>query len=56
MSGGTARLGGWRGLVLGCLLGAALLAGTASAAPLPLEGREVDMTARYLERLMAERP
>ncbi|MBP7451396.1 MAG: type III secretion system outer membrane ring subunit SctC [Ottowia sp.] len=46
MSGGTARLGGWRGLVLGCLLGAALLAGTASAAPLPLEGREVDMTAR----------
>ena len=37
---------GWRGWVAGCLLGTALVAGTAYAAPLPIEGRQVDMTAR----------
>lgn len=44
--GGAARRRGWRGLIAGCLLGAALLGGTALAAPLPLEGRQVDLTAR----------
>ena len=39
-------LGRWRRLLAGCLLGGALLAGQALAAPLPLEGRQVDMTAR----------
>lgn len=44
--GGSARSGGWRKLLAGCLLGSALVAGPALAAPLPLEGRQVDMTAR----------
>lgn len=39
-------LGAWRRLLGACLLGTALLAGTALAAPLPLEGRQVDLTAR----------
>lgn len=42
----AAHLGAWRALVVSCLLGAALLGGNAMAAPLPLEGRQVDMTAR----------
>ena len=40
------RAGGWRALVGACLLGATLLAGGVQAAPLPLEGRQIDMTAR----------
>ncbi|MDO5288703.1 MAG: type III secretion system outer membrane ring subunit SctC [Pseudomonadota bacterium] len=40
------RMTGWRRLFAGCLLGSALLSGQALAAPLPLEGRQVDMTAR----------
>ncbi|QTD45498.1 type III secretion system outer membrane ring subunit SctC [Ottowia testudinis] len=37
---------GWRKLLAGCVLGTALVAGMAQAAPIPLEGRQVDMTAR----------
>ena len=47
MTGGNSiGAAGWRSLVLGCLLGATLMAGTAGAAPLPLDDRRVDMTAR----------
>ena len=38
MTGGNSiGAAGWRSLVLGCLLGATLMAGTAGAAPLPLD-------------------
>ena len=47
---GESREGGIGGmlrtLAAGCVLGAALLSGAVQAAPLPLEGRQVDMTAR----------
>ena len=47
MTGGNSiGAASWRSLVLGCLLGATLMAGTAGAAPLPLDDRRVDMTAR----------
>ena len=46
MGASAAGTKGWRGWVAGCLLGTVLVAGTAYAAPLPIEGRQVDMTAR----------
>ena len=47
MTGGNSiGAASWRSLVLGCLLGATLMAGTAGAAPLPLDDRRVDMPAR----------
>ncbi|TXK23284.1 EscC/YscC/HrcC family type III secretion system outer membrane ring protein [Ottowia sp. GY511] len=46
MGTATAGVRGWRGLLAGCVLGAALVAGAAHAAPMPIEGRQVDMTAR----------
>ena len=36
----------WRSLMAGCVMAAALAAGVVEAAPIPLEGRQVDMTAR----------
>ena len=36
----------WRSLMAGCVMAAALAAGAVQAAPIPLEGRQVDMTAR----------
>ena len=36
----------WRSLMAGCVMAAALAAGVVQAAPIPLEGRQVDMTAR----------
>lgn len=45
-SGGGSVRAGWRRLLAGCVLGAALAGGTALAAPLPLAGQQVDMTAR----------
>ena len=46
MGASAAGTKGWRAWAAGCLLGTALVAGTAYAAPLPIEGRQVDMTAR----------